>query len=187
MKKSLALLMIPFVALLPACSNDNSQTESPTSEASAQFNAADIMFAQMMIRHHEQAIEMSDMALDSTTLANEQVLDLALQIKNAQDPEIKQMKDWLTSWGKPITPIDGMDHSSMMDGMLSSDELSELAMLKGPAFDKAWIQEMIAHHKGAVAMAEDVVADGSHPDVRKLAETIISSQQAEIDTLEGLL
>jgi uncharacterized protein (DUF305 family) len=187
MKKSLVLLLLPIAVTLPACSSSNTQSDPSTSESIASFNDADIMFAQMMIPHHEQAIEMSDMALDPTTLANEQVRDLALQIKNAQDPEIKQMKDWLTSWGKPTTPTDGMDHSSMMDGMLSSDELSELATLKGPAFDKAWIQAMIAHHKGAVAMAEDVVADGSHPDVRKLAETIISSQQAEIDTLEGLL
>jgi uncharacterized protein (DUF305 family) len=187
MKKSLVLLLLPIAVLLSACSDSNTQSDPSTSESIASFNDADIMFAQMMIPHHEQAIEMSDMALDPTTLASEQVRDLALQIKSAQDPEIKQMQRWLTGWGKPLTPKDGTDHSSMMEGMLSSEEMSKLSSMKSPLFDKAWIQAMIAHHRGAVAMAEDIIADGSHPDVRKLAETIISSQQAEIDTLEKLL
>jgi uncharacterized protein (DUF305 family) len=187
MKKSLVLLLLPLTVLLPACSNSDSQSDPSTSESEASFNDADIMFAQMMIPHHEQAIEMSDMALDPTTLAGQQVGDLALQIKNAQDPEIKQMQRWLTGWGEPLTPKDGMDHSSMMEGMLSAEEMFELSSMNGPLFDRAWTQAMIAHHKGAVAMAEDVIADGSHPEVRELAETIISTQQAEIKTLEQLL
>jgi uncharacterized protein (DUF305 family) len=186
MKKSLVLLLLPFVALMPACSNDNSQSKSPTSEASAEFNDADVMFAQMMIPHHEQAVELSDMALDPTTLASKQVRDLALQIKNAQDPEITQMQTWLSEWGMPLSPEDGMDHSSMMGGMLSDDEMAQLRTLKGEAFDKAWIAGMIAHHKGAIDMATDVVKAGSSVDVRNLATAIISTQQAEIDTLEAL-
>lgn len=145
------------------------------------------MFAQMMIPHHEQAIEMSDMALDPTIGASQQVRDLATQIKNAQDPEIKLMKDWLTSWGKPLSPDDGMDHSSMMSGMLSTDDLAQLGTLSGASFDKAWIEAMIAHHKGAVDMANDVVSGGSDGQVRELAQGIISSQQAEIELLNKLL
>jgi uncharacterized protein (DUF305 family) len=79
-----------------------------------------------------------------------------------------------------------MDHSSMMEGMLTVEELDELAGLQGSEFDTRWAQAMIAHHKGAVAMAEDVLADGKNPETRKLAEEIIANQQAEIDELTPL-
>ena len=189
MKKSIALLLLPALLVLPACSSSTFSSSSDTSSAqqTAEFNDADVMFAQMMIPHHEQAIEMSDMALDPTIGASQQIIDLATQIKNAQDPEIKQMKDWLAAWNKSLMPDDGMDHSSMMDGMLSADELTQLGALTGASFDKAWTEAMIAHHKGAVEMAEDVLENGSNPDVRQLASSIIKTQQAEIETLASLL
>ena len=71
----------------------------------------------------------------------------------------------------------------MMEGMLSVEELDELASLQGPEFDARWAAAMIAHHEGAVAMAEDVLADGKNTETRKLAEEIIANQQAEIDEL----
>lgn len=186
MKKSLSLVMLPLLFLLAACGGSNSNEGTSTSENAASFNDGDVMFAQMMIPHHEQAIEMSDMALDPTVGASQQIRDLASQIKNAQDPEIKLMKEWLTAWGKPLSPDDGMDHSSMMSGMLTAEELSQLGTLKGQAFDQQWITGMIAHHKGAVDMATAVLKDGSNAQVRDLATSIISTQEAEIEELEAL-
>lgn len=156
--------------------------QSSTAET-ADFNDADVMFAQMMIPHHEQAVEMSEIALDPASGASAAIQDLAIRIRDAQDPEIELMKGFLATWGAPVTPEDGVDHSSMMEGMLTVEELDELAGLQGSEFDKRWAQAMIAHHKGAVAMAEDVLADGKNAETRRLAEEIIANQQAEIDEL----
>ena len=79
-----------------------------------------------------------------------------------------------------------MDHSSMMDGMLSLKEMQTLGKLKGPEFDKAWAKAMIAHHKGAIAMANDVLADGKNSEILTLARAVVSGQTSEIETLEPL-
>jgi len=175
---SVALAM--FLVPLTGCANDSSGTNSD-------FNDDDVMFAQMMIPHHEQAIEMSDIALDPTIGASEAVRQLASEIKSAQDPEIDQMKALLEAWGQPLTPMDGMDHGSMMEGMLSPQGLLDLGNLTGSAFDEAWVLAMINHHEGAILMADVVLKDGINPEIRALAEQIIAAQQAEIETLRSLL
>ena len=85
-----------------------------------------------------------------------------------------------------MTSDDDMDHGSMMEGMLSVEELDELAGLTGTEFDARWAAAMIAHHKGAVAMAGDVLADGTNSDTKALAEAIVATQQAEIEELTPL-
>jgi uncharacterized protein (DUF305 family) len=179
MKRGLISLVLIATAVLSACGQSST-------DDSADFNDADVMFAQMMIPHHEQAVEMSEIALDPASGASAAIQDLAIRIRDAQDPEIALMKNFLTAWGASVTPEDGMDHSSMMEGMLTVEELDELAGLQGPEFDARWATAMIAHHKGAVAMAEDVLADGINAETRKLAEEIIANQQAEIDELTPL-
>ncbi len=194
MKTRFTFGALAVALLLPACggsSDSASDSQSQTvdsavagaSEAVGEFNDDDVMFAQMMIPHHEQAIEMADIALDPAIGASEAIKDLATRIKASQDPEITMMKNFLATWGAPLTPDDGMDHGSMMEGMLSVEELDELAGLTGPAFDSRWAEAMIAHHKGAVAMANDVLTGGTNPETKKLAEEIVATQQAEIDEL----
>lgn len=167
---------------------DMSDTTSPSVVASrVDFNDDDVMFSQMMIPHHEQAIEMSDIALDPTVGASDVVKGLATQIKGAQDPEISQMKKWLTDLGRSIEmDMAGMD-MSMMEGMLSADELANLGSLRNTEFDTAWINGMIGHHEGAIKMATIVIEKGSNSQVRLLAEAVISGQQKEIDTMKALL
>ena len=185
-KRCVALFGAAMIAVLPACGSSSSSGSQDTDLVAdeAAFNDADVMFAQMMIPHHEQAIEMSDIALDPTVGAGEQVRALATQIKNAQDPEITQMKDLLMAWGKPLTSEE--DHSSMMSGMMSTDELAELGTLTGAAFDAAWAAAMIAHHEGAIEMAKTVLADGKNAETLALAQAIISGQELEIETLRSL-
>jgi uncharacterized protein (DUF305 family) len=186
MKKTLSLMAVALVAVLAACGSNSSDTAGGSDATTASttatntFNNADVMFAQMMIPHHEQAIEMSDMALDPTMGASEEILDLATQIKDAQDPEITQMKNLLMAWNKPEAADSGMDHSSMMSGMMSSDEM-------GKDFDVAWAEAMIAHHEGAIEMANTVLDDGTNADIRALAQAVIKGQQAEIETLRSLV
>ena len=178
--------------LLGACgSHDMGSMDMGSSDTgdsipeSSDFNDADVMFAQMMIPHHEQAIEMSDIALDPNTGASAAIIALATQIKGAQDPEISQMKNLLTTWGLP-TEMGSMDHSSMMEGMLSLEEMDTLGQLKGAEFDKAWAKGMVAHHEGAIAMANDVLAHGKNSEILALANSVVSGQTAEIETLKPL-
>ena len=190
-KRSVAILSAVLMSVLAACGSNSSQDAEPVvaedaTSADAMFNDADVMFAQMMIPHHEQAIEMSDIALDPTIGAGEKVLELATQIKNAQDPEIALMKDLLAAWGQPLVAEGDVDHSTMMSGMMSADELAELGTLTGPAFDAAWAAAMIAHHEGAIEMAETVLTDGNNAEILTLAKAIIDAQQAEIETLRSL-
>lgn len=185
--------------LLPACTSDHGSMDSGTMPAmtadvagggageSADFNAADAAFAQNMIPHHEQAIEMAEMALDPTVGASDDVRALAEAIKAGQDPEIRQMRAWLGAWGQPeMGEMEGHDMSSMV-GMMSMEDMDALAELTGADFDRAWLEMMILHHEGAVDMAETVRADGSNADVAALADRVIAAQTAEIATMEELL
>lgn len=178
---------------------NSSQSTSTSSSANATFNDADVMFAQMMIPHHEQAVEMADLA---PTRANDPELkDLAAKIKAAQDPEITTMKGWLTAWGKPTEApsnhsMPGMSSApghnmpgmnSDMPGMMSEQEMADLEAAKGTAFDKKFAQMMIAHHNGAIEMAKTEQANGSNPEAKALAAKIASDQAAEVQTLQKIL
>lgn len=151
-------------------------------------NMADVMFVQMMIPHHEGAIEMSDILL-ATSGIDPEIAELAEEIKAAQGPEIEQMRAWLDDWGMPEMNadggMDGMDHGGM-DGMTEED-LESLEAASGPEAEKLFLELMIVHHEGAIEMAEDVLDDGEHTGVRELAENIIVSQAAEIERMRSML
>jgi len=188
--RTIVVSVVSGVVLLAACGSDHGGHSAASVEVSpdAAFNAADVMFAQGMIPHHQQAIEMADMALDPAVGAGPAVLDLATRIKAGQDPEIAQMTTWLADWDQP-TAMDLSDGHTMdgMDGMLSADEMKDLAALSGAEFDTAWMEGMIRHHEGAITMAEDVAAKGKQPEVKTLAEQIVAAQRAEIDEMRTLL
>ena len=173
---------------LPQASVAETSAAVDSTGAAASFNDSDVVFAQSMIRHHEQAIEMADIALDPSVAAGPEVVDLANRINAAQDPEIQVMTQWLTAWDQPVemdtTGEHGMDN---MDGMMTAEEMDALAGMTGPDFDRMWMEMMIAHHEGAIAMAQTVQAAGSNPDVIALAGEIISAQQGEIDEMQALL
>ena len=152
----------------------------------------EIMFAQMMIPHHEQAIVLAEIAENPTSGASPEVTSLAAQIKSAQGPEVELMKSFLTQWDEPVVGHESMDHGSMdhgskMKGMLSVEELAKLSTLSGKVFDKEWMLAMIAHHEGAIEMARTVEQSGKNLEVQALAKTIISGQQVEIDQMKSML
>jgi uncharacterized protein (DUF305 family) len=152
--------------------------------ASIDTRAADIMFAQMMIPHHQQAIEMSDMALSQAS--SNDIKDLADQIKGAQEPEIAVMRGWLANWGAPETPVDDHSDHSMGTGMMTADDMAALSALNGPDFDRVWLQMMVSHHQGAIKMAQDVLATTNDSEVKVLAQAIIDAQTKEIASFEVL-
>ncbi len=161
------------------------------SASAAAFNDADVRFAQSMIPHHRQALEMAAMA--DGRAADAEVKELAGNIKAAQQPEIDTMNEWLAAWGKP-TPMPsmsmggmpGMEHGSM-PGMMSEADMRKLMSAEGTAFDKMFLTMMISHHEGAIEVAEQETAQGSDPDAKALAEKIIADQQAEITTMKDVL
>lgn len=194
-RKTSLIIAAGALALLTACGgNGESMAErdgmgsmapaatTPSAQPSATFNDADVMFAQMMIPHHEQAVEMADLA--STRASDPEVKELAVKIKAAQDPEIQTMKGWLTEWGKPM-PSGGMGHG--MPGIMSEEDMKKLDAAKGKAFDKLFAEQMITHHKGAIEMARTEQADGSNPKAKELAKAIETTQEAEVAQLQKLV
>lgn len=159
-----------------------SSSPATTTEASgATFNDADVRFAQMMIPHHEQAVEMA--ALAETRAQSPEITQLAGQIKAAQDPEIKTMTGWLTAWGKPVeAPGGGHD----AHGMMSGGDMAKLAAAKGAEFDKMFADMMIDHHEGAIQMAKDEQRDGANAEAKALAATIEKTQTDEVAKLRQL-
>ena len=172
-----------------ACGSESkSASEGTDAPATSEFNDADVTFAQGMIPHHEQAIEMADIALDPTVGAGAQVRDLATRIKAGQDPEITLISGLLSAWGQPLTMDMSAGHDmSSMEGMMSVEEMDALGVMNGAEFDKTWLAMMIRHHEGAIAMANTVKANGSNPDVLVLADRVIAAQQGEINEMEALL
>jgi uncharacterized protein (DUF305 family) len=159
----------------------SSTTGTPAAGA---HNNADVTFAQMMIPHHHQAIEMADMILAKQGI-DSKITDLASQIKAAQTPEIDQMTGWLTGWGQSPTPSMGMGQD--MRGTMSKDDMDALDKATGKDATNLFLTGMVAHHQGAIAMAEDELANGHNIDAKKRAQSIKDSQQVEIDKMNQLL
>jgi len=179
--------------LIGACSSssdDGGSGSSSTIPASAKFNATDVGYAQGMIPHHAQAIEMADLVPDRST--NAKVLALAAAIEAAQGPEIAELQGWLRNWGQKVPPADA-DHdmseypAMSMTGMLSTADMQRLEAAVGTEFDRLFLEFMVLHHEGAVEMARDEVADGKAPETVGQAERVIEDQTAEIETIEGIL
>lgn len=170
------------------CSNHASSDSSPSATGTSQtipHNAADVAFAQQMIPHHEQAIQMADMIAGRTQ--NAQLTALANQIKQAQGPEIQQLQQMLQSWGAPTAAPDNGGHGSHMDGMMTPEQMQQLQGAAGTAFDKMWLEMMIEHHEGAIEMAQTELAQGVNPEAKQLAQAIITAQQQEIATMQSML
>jgi len=166
--KRLFLVMITAL-LLTGC--------AASTQSNSEYSSDDIAFAEMMIPHHEQAIEMSEIAFLNTT--NPDVLKLAQEIKDAQSPEIELMMSW--------TGVKTSTHAGhMMDGMLSQSELSDLRKEKDKEFDRLFLEGMIKHHEGAIEMAQDVAAS-KNKEVADLSASIINAQELEIAKMKELL
>jgi uncharacterized protein (DUF305 family) len=191
--------------VLAGCSNSGSEhpaghstsasaAATPATVPGAEaHNDADVMFVQQMIPHHRQAVEMSDIVLAKQGI-DPRVSGLATQIKAAQGPEIQQMGGWLSQWGNPPTPSGSGSmpgHASMPGmsgaGMMSEQDMTALKNAKGTEASKLFLTQMIAHHEGAISMAQSEIKDGQYPPAVAMARSIVTSQQQEIDTMNSIL
>ena len=214
----LAAAAVAGTLTVGACSNTSAEHDmssmgsSQTSAASAPstssgqsaqaHNDADVAFAQGMIPHHQQAVEMSDMLLGKQGI-DPKVVTLANQIKAAQGPEIEKMQGWLTDWGVPTTAspemsnMPGMPNMSGMPGhdmsgmggggMMSQQDMAALQNAQGAEASRLFLTQMIEHHKGAITMARTEVDGGQFPAATEMARSIITSQQQELDSMNAML
>lgn len=175
-RKGLAAIVFAAVAssALVGCSDDED------------FNDTDVMFAQGMIPHHAQALEMAQLAEGRD--AGPEVADLAAQIESAQDPEIQLMTGWLEDWDQAVPDL-AIDHSAMDhgNGMMTADQMAALDDATGDEFDEMFLELMIEHHEGAIAMSETELSEGANEKAKELAQEVIDAQQAEIDQMREFL
>lgn len=159
----------------------------------ANLSSNDLMFAQMMIPHHQQAIDMSKFALKNSS--NKEIKALGREISGAQGKEIAQMKYWLSAtksssaMGHDMGGMKGHDmggmegHNMEMDGMISDAQMRTLSTLKGAKFDKAFLKAMIAHHQGAIEMTS-LLKGSKNSEAKKLASDVVRVQKSEITKMK---
>jgi uncharacterized protein (DUF305 family) len=153
-------------------------------------NGADVSFATMMIAQHTQSMAMVDLA--PKRAADAKVKALAPKIKEGEVPELARMSGWFTSSGS-VVPTAGAHDMSMPgmeahpEGVMSAKEMTDLGKATGSGFDRTWLQLMIRHHQGAVAMARTELTKGSSADVKQVAQSIVDRQSAEIATMTSVL
>lgn len=170
----------------------------------AVHNDADVTFAQQMIAHHQQAIQMSDTILGKERI-DPRVIQLANKFKAAQGPEIQQMQAWLGQWGQPATPMmpngsmtpngtmpampshPGMSGMAGMSGMMSEQDMQALQNAQGLDASKLFLTQMIRHHQGAITMAHNEINSGQFQPATTLARSIVTSQQQEINRMQSIL
>ena len=158
----------------------------------AEHDDADVMFAQMMLPHHEQAVDMSETLLAKDEVPAE-VADFAQGVIDAQAPEIERMNDMLTAWeAEPLADageMDGMDHGSGagMSGMMSEEDMSALEDAQGAGAAQLYLEQMTVHHEGAVEMAQEQIEQGQNPQAVELARQVVADQEAEIAEMERML
>ena len=149
--------------------------------SNGKYSGADIMFLQMMIPHHQQAIDMSNLAMQVSK--NEELLALAKVIAKDQAAEIVQMKSWLKDAGASVDPGHSM---SGMGGMLTSEEYAALEKASGADFDKLWLTGMTKHHDGAIHMTT-MISDDQNAEIKSFGEAIVKVQTAQIDQMKLML
>jgi len=168
----LAVIFIPFLGQ-PATASQHATTLK-------NLGMGEIMFAQGMIPHHQQAIEISSVALQRSS--NSKVKALASAIISAQKKEMKQMKYWLSAKKAPLE----MGHDMGMSGMLSVGQVAELKKLRGSKFDSAFLKAMIEHHRGALDMLP-MLSDSMNSEAKRLTKAIRAAQSGEITLMKKLL
>ncbi|SKC60849.1 DUF305 domain-containing protein [Krasilnikoviella flava] len=157
---------------------------APGDPSEAAVNDADVMFAQMMVPHHEQAVEMSDTLLAKDGVGPE-LVDLAQQIKAAQGPEIETLTGWLADWGADPAPGGTTGHG--MGGMMSAEDMQALDDATGADAERLFLEQMVEHHEGAVEMARAEVADGADAGAVEMARSVVDAQTDEIRLMQELL
>ncbi|WP_019310373.1 DUF305 domain-containing protein [Kocuria rhizophila] len=151
-----------------------------------EHNDDDVMFAQMMIPHHQQAVDMSETLLAKDDIPAD-VQDFAQKVIDAQGPEIERMNQMLQTWEAPMPGEDStsMDHGT--GGMMSEEDMGMLTDAQGTDAARLYLEQMTVHHEGAVEMAQEQIEQGQNPQAVELARQVVEDQEAEITEMEQML
>ncbi|WP_327088766.1 DUF305 domain-containing protein [Nonomuraea sp. NBC_01738] len=172
MKKTIAALLLLMLAT--ACGQP---------AVAEPVNADDVMFAQMMIPHHRQGIEIVRQVTDRPV--SKQLKTLASAIQVTQDDEVKRMIGWLQEWGQPITPP---SNAHAHHGGLPETDREQIARLKKARnFERDFINLLIAHQDDAVNMARIELYNGINPSAKQWADQVVASRQQQIEQLKLML
>lgn len=156
--------------------------------ADNRYSPADVLFMQSMIVHHWQAIDMAALVNDRTNQEN--IVAVSGRIDASQKDEMKFMREWLDERGEPVM-MEGMGHAHhAMKGMATPEQMQQLAALRGTAFDKLFLELMIAHHDGALDMVDDLLeypGSAYDPVMANFTDDVKRDQQAEIERMNGVL
>lgn len=208
---AVALLLVgAVVGLLLRTTFDGGDDNRPAADSAA------VGFAQDMIRHHQQAVEMATIELYGGS--DPQVRSLAYDILTSQTNQVGQMQSWLSRWdypldnpGEPMAWMEGhggghshggaatqpgtdttmnMSESDVpMPGMASTDDMNKLRTLQGAELDKYFLQLMLRHHQGGLEMMEFAIEPDhvSEDYVRRLAQQMVNVQESESGTMTKML
>lgn len=183
-----AVTLATVLLATAACGEDAADAPPPAEHTAANgdvFNDADVDFATAMIPHHAEAMAMVDLTVERDL--SPEMQQLAETIRQTQSIEIEQMVDWLTAWGEPI-PETMRDHVNAGHGHAELEgEMADLDAADDADFEAMWLEMMIEHHEGAIAMAADELEAGTFGPAVDLASAISETQQAEIARMQDLL
>ena len=176
----------PATSSAQATSTTSASPSGSAEAIAAEHNDADVMFAQMMIPHHQQAVDMSETLLAKDDIPAD-VQDFAQKVIDAQGPEIERMNQMLQTWEAPMSGEDStsMDHGA--GGMMSEEDMGMLTDAQGTDAARLYLEQMTVHHEGAVEMARDQVEQGQNPQAVELAQQVVEDQEAEIAEMEQML
>lgn len=183
-----AVATVLLLLLVSGCGGGGEEEDEVVGTGPLRRNATDVTFATQMIPHHAQAVAMANLTLGRPV--NPQLAATAEQMLTSSS-ETSKLQMLLQRWDEPIprTMIDHVGHAmgdTSMPGALSKAEFHQLEQAKGPQFERAWLDAMIAHHEGAIEMARSEQAEGASPVAKRLAAEMIQRQQAELQQLRQL-
>ncbi|MFJ8687478.1 DUF305 domain-containing protein [Micromonospora wenchangensis] len=164
----------------PAATRNAQEVRAP---GTPRYNTPDVWFVRMMIPHHQQTLQMAELAPDRA--ASTQVTAIAARIRGTQGPEIGLLRGWLDARGLAATEP-GHDHGRM-PGMQSPEAIRQLTDARGVAFDRLFVQLMTAHHTGAVTMATQLLSAGADQQLNEFANAVATEQTVEIARLRALV
>jgi uncharacterized protein (DUF305 family) len=181
--------------IVPGRPGEQARTATPgqtVDTGAGAFNEADVRFMQMMVPHHQQALEMTALVKDRAR--NTKLRSFAERIDAAQGPEISAMQSWLRAKGKATTGA-GQGHAGhmgrgaavRMPGMATPEQMAKLQASSGQGFDRLFLQLMIAHHQGALTMAGEVLRTGIDVIAQRTALDVNATQSAEIRIMRDML
>jgi uncharacterized protein (DUF305 family) len=176
---------------LSACgleiSGDAAENTSTTAMSDAGFNDRDVLYAQLMLPHSRQAVELANLALEDATGASDAVKVVATRIKIEHASEIERMTLLLRGWKRPLTYGPTLDGVQLRTGILPSKHVDYITSLRNSAFDKEYMESMISHHEGSIDMARMLLLKGQNASMRTLANAVITHRQTAIDEMNDLL